>query len=79
MDSKLTNKFLLSSDMIGIDESINSSFANLVTIFETNDFDSVIALADTNAEKSLYHSALKAQMSMMKAAFTMETVCIAIL
>lgn len=65
---------LVPSDMIPIDESINAAFANLVTIFESNDLDSVISLADGNAEKSLYHSSLKAMMSILKAGLTLDNV-----
>lgn len=60
------------SDMVPIEESINSSFANLVTIFENNDLDLVISLADANAEKSLYHSSLKAMIGIIKAALTLD-------
>lgn len=60
--------------MTPIEESINSSFANLVTIFETNDLDSVIQLAEANAEKSLYHSSLKAMISILKAGITLDPV-----
>lgn len=60
--------------MTPIEESINSSFANLATIFESNDLDSVITLADANAEKSLYHSSLKAIMSILKAGLTLDNV-----
>ena len=63
-----------SSDLIPIEESINSSFANLLTIFESNDLDSVIQLADVQAEKSLYHSSLKAMMSILKAGLTLDAV-----
>lgn len=62
------------SDMVPIEESINSSFANLVTIFENNDLDLVISLADANAEKSLYHSSLKAMIGIIKAALTLDNV-----
>lgn len=62
------------SDLMPIDESINSSFANLVTIFENNDLDLVISLADANAEKSLYHSSLKAIISILKAGLTLDNV-----
>ncbi|KAF7490321.1 Tetratricopeptide repeat protein 39B [Sarcoptes scabiei] len=60
------------SDMMPIEESINSSMTDLVTIFDTNDIDKVIALAEAQSEKSLYHIALWAKMSMLKAALTMD-------
>lgn len=62
------------SDMMPIEESINSSMTDLVTIFDTNDIDKVIALAEAQSEKSLYHIALWAKMSMLKAALTMDAV-----
>ncbi|KAI7692766.1 hypothetical protein SSS_03420, partial [Sarcoptes scabiei] len=62
------------SDMMPIEESINSSMTDLVTIFDTNDIDKVIALAEAQSEKSLYHIALWAKMSMLKAALTMDAI-----
>lgn len=60
--------------MVPIEESINSSMADLLTIFETNDIDKVMALCEPKSDKSLYHSAMRAMMSMLKAALTLDPV-----
>lgn len=60
--------------MLPIEESIKSSYAILATIFESNDLDSVIKLAEPSIDKSIYHSGLKAKMEMLKAGLTMNAV-----
>lgn len=58
--------------MIPIDDSINLAFANLLTVFENNDLDLVVQLADSNVHQSLYHCSMKAKISLLKAAISMN-------
>lgn len=64
----------MNRDMVPIEESINSSMADLLTIFETNDIDKVMSLCEPKCDKSLYHSAMRAMMGMLKAALTLDPV-----
>lgn len=68
-------RFLFSASL-KIEESIDSSFKLIETLFDTNDFETVISMAEQNCENSIFQSATKLQILMLKAILTMETVII---
>lgn len=58
----------LIAEHLPLDQSISGAW----TIFEQNDTETAIKLADALADKSLYHSQLKAFLSIYKAAITLQ-------
>lgn len=59
-----------------MEEMIDSSSDILMTVFVDNDFDSVISMCEPFVHNSVYHSALKAKISMLKAGLTLNKVVI---
>jgi hypothetical protein len=66
----------LFSASLKIEESIDSSFKLIETLFDTNDFETVISMAEQNCENNIFESATKLQILMLRAILTMETVII---
>lgn len=68
------NIFWTFRDLSNVENSIETSLEALMTIFESNDFDVVISLAEPYVGHSLYHSALKSEFLMLKAGLTLDKV-----
>ena len=63
--------FSLSPDL---EQSIDSSYDILRTVFDSNDFDSVVSMSEPYVEHSIFHSSLKSKLSMLKAGLTLDKV-----
>ncbi|CAG2165414.1 unnamed protein product [Oppiella nova] len=65
--------YLRSKDLcVSCDECIDSSLNILMTIFETNDFDAVMAETQPFVINSVFHSGLHTMISMLKAGLTLD-------